>query len=134
MPLVEILSDMEMTGIKVDAEYLGELDVKFTEQIRELEICAHKLAGEEFNLNSSKQLSSILFEKLKLPALRRTKTGYSTDEEVLNQLCSSHELPRILLKHREVSKLKSTYIDGLLSQVNAANSRIHTSFNQAGTS
>ena len=134
MPLVEVLSEMERTGIKVDTGYLKELDGRFSREIRELEAAAWRLAGQEFNLNSSKQLSFILFEKLKLPTARRTKTGFSTDEDVLNALCSSHELPRVLRKHRELSKLKSTYIDGLLSQVNSQNSRVHTSFNQTGTS
>lgn len=134
MPLVEILSEMEMTGIRVDTDLLEKLGAQFTEEISKLETKAHHLADQEFNLNSSKQLSFILFEKLKLPPVRKTKTGFSTDEEVLHTLSSSHELPQILLKHRELSKLKSTYIDGLLNQVHPESSKIHTAFNQTGTS
>jgi DNA polymerase-1 len=134
MPLVEILAEMEMTGIKVDTEYLKNLDRRFTKDIGELEKRAHSLAGQEFNLNSSKQLSFILFEKLGLPTAKKTKTGFSTDEEVLNALSSSHELPHVLIQHRELSKLKSTYIDGLCAQANPSSSRVHSSFNQTGTS
>lgn len=133
MPLVEILSDMEMTGIKVNTAYLEELNQEFSKEIRQIEIDAHRLAGQEFNLGSPKQLAFILFEKLKLPAVRKTKTGFSTDEDVLVFLSSSHELPRILLRYRELSKLKSTYIEGLLAQVNPKNSKVHTWFNQVGT-
>lgn len=133
MPLIEILADMEMMGVKVDIEYLEKIDRQFSKGIQELETESYRLAGQEFNLNSSKQLAFILFEKLKLPPARKTKTGYSTDEEVLNFLSSAHELPRILLKHRELSKLKSTYIDGLLPLIQDENSRVHTSFNQTAT-
>ena len=133
MPLVEILAGMEMAGIKVDPDYLRELGDKFSKEIRGLEKEAFKLAGQEFNLNSSKQLGFILFEKLKLPTVRKTKTGFSTDEETLKALSSSHGLPALLIKHREFSKLKSTFIDGLLEELDPRTSRIHTSFNQAGT-
>lgn len=133
MPLVEILADMEMAGIKLDPKYLEELGEKFSGEIRELEKKAFEISGQEFNLNSSKQLAFILFEKLGLPSVRKTKTGFSTDEEVLTTLSASHELPKILIKHRELSKLKSTFIDGLLAELNPKTSRVHTSFNQAGT-
>jgi len=133
MPLIEILADMELNGIKVDTVFLKKLDDRFSLEIHALESEAYGLAGQEFNLNSSKQLAFILFEKLKLPPARKTKTGFSTDEEVLESLIALHELPRILLKHRELSKLKSTFIDGLLAEVDPGTSRVHTSFNQSGT-
>ncbi len=133
MPLVEILSEMERTGIKVDLPYLQKLGEEFQSEILALERQIFKIAGQEFNINSSKQLSFVLFEKLKLPPQRKTKTDYSTDDEVLRFLSASHELPKLLIEHRELSKLKSTFIDGLVEEVNPKNSRIHTSFNQAGT-
>lgn len=133
MPLVEILTEMEMSGIKVNTAYLKKLSDEFADKILELESSAFGLAGQEFNLNSSKQLAFILFEKLRLPTARKTKTGYSTDEEVLTFLSNVHELPLILLKHRELSKLKSTYIDGLIPLVQSGTSRVHTSFNQTAT-
>ncbi|OGR83224.1 MAG: DNA polymerase I [Elusimicrobia bacterium RIFCSPLOWO2_01_FULL_54_10] len=132
MPLVEVLAEMEMAGIRVNPKYLEDLGEKFSKEIRELEAKAFKAAGQEFNLNSSKQLGFILFEKLKLPPVRKTKTGFSTDEEVLKTLSPSHELPALLIRHRELSKLKSTFIDGLLEELNRKTGRIHTSFNQAG--
>ncbi|MBI2119651.1 MAG: DNA polymerase I [Elusimicrobia bacterium] len=133
MPLIDLLSEMESNGIKIDIQYLQSLEQSFTSQLQILEQKVYKLAEQEFNLNSSKQLSFILFEKLKLPPLKRKKTQISTDEETLNFLADLHELPKHLLKFREISKLKSTYVEGLLSAVNKKNSTIHTSFNQNGT-
>ncbi len=133
MPLVPIIAAMERKGIRVDVPYLKQLGKEFAAEIQTLEKRAHELAGQEFNLNSSKQLAFILFEKLKLPAAKKTKTGFSTNEEVLAGLSAMHELPRILLRHRELAKLKSTYADGLLLEVVEKTSRVHTSFNQAGT-
>lgn len=133
MPLVEVLACMEETGIKIDVRYLKSLSADFGAKIAEIEKKVHALAGQEFNLNSPKQLSFILFEKLKLPPVRRTKTGFSTDEEVLKFLAGQHELPRLLLLHRELSKLKSTYADTLAELAEPGTCRIHASFNQTVT-
>jgi len=91
------------------------------------------MAGEEFNINSPKQLSKILFEKLKLPVIKKTKTGISTNEEVLLKLAGEHKLPESLLEYREIAKLKSTYVDALPSLVNPKTGKVHTSFNQTVT-
>ncbi|MBI3291486.1 MAG: DNA polymerase I, partial [Elusimicrobia bacterium] len=133
MPLVKVLADMEQIGIAVDVPYLKELGQQFVEEMAVLQRAIHRLAGQEFNLNSPKQLAFILFEKLRLPVIRRTKTGYSTDEEVLQALSPSHDLPARLMDYRELQKLKSTYIDALLEQVDPATGRVHTSFNQTVT-
>lgn len=133
MPLVEVLARMEEAGIKIDIEYLKNLSSEFGSKISKIEKEVHKIAGQEFNLNSPKQLSFILFEKLKLPPVRKTKTGLSTDEEVLKILSSQHELPKLLLTHRELTKLKSTYIDSLIERAETDTNRIHTSFNQTVT-
>ena len=93
----------------------------------------YEIAGEEFNINSPKQLSKILFEKLKLPIIKKTKTGISTDEDVLTKLAAKHELPQALLEYRELSKLKSTYVDSLPNLINPKTGRLHTSFNQTVT-
>ena len=132
MPLLEILSEMEIAGIKVDTEFLGELDIKISAEIKKIEQNIYKIAGEEFNINSPKQLASVMFEKLNIPSLKKTKTGYSTDEEVLTEL-SSYELPAETLKYRELQKLKSTYIDSTKNYCAYYGGRIHTIFNQAVT-
>lgn len=134
MPLIDLLSKMELNGIKINIKYLQTLEKSFTEELKSLEEKVYKLSGQEFNLNSSKQLSFILFEKLGLPPLKKKKTQISTDEETLTFLSTLHEIPKHLLKFREISKLKSTYVEGLLLAVNQKTSRIHTSFNQTGTS
>ena len=133
IPLVEVLARMEMAGVIIDSRLLGKMSddmakdlVKLTEQI-------YDMAGEEFNINSPRQLSHILFEKLKLPVVKRTKTGASTNVEVLVKLAKAHALPRRLLEYRELSKLKSTYIDALPQLVNQRTGRVHTSFNQTVT-
>ena len=133
MPLVEILADMELAGIRVDPGELQKLNRDFGRRILELEREARGISGTEFNLNSQKQLSEVLFVKLGLPPVKKTKTGFSTDEEVLTSLARSHKLPQVILEHRELSKLRSTFVEGLLAEVRPENSRIHTSFNQAGT-
>ncbi|MHB9154397.1 MAG: DNA polymerase I [Endomicrobiales bacterium] len=133
MPLVEILADMEQAGLKVDFPYLEGLSKEFAALLRGLEKEIFRLAGQEFNPNSPRQLAVILFEKLKLPVIRRTKTGYSTDEEVLRALSAQHALPGRLIEYRELQKLKSTYIDALLKAGDPATHRVHTSFNQAVT-
>jgi DNA polymerase I len=129
-PLIVVLARMERHGIRVDPVRLGEfsreLEVHLERTTREI----FTLAGEEFNIGSPKQLAHILFEKLKLPPVRRTKTGYSTDADVLEQLAIGHDLPARIVEHRTLAKLKSTYADSLPTLINPATGRIHTSFNQ----
>ncbi len=133
MPLAAILASLEHCGITVDTEYLrtmsGEIAVKINALLHEI----YGLAGEEFNVNSTKQLGVILFEKLKLPVIKKTKTGYSTDAEVLEKLAGQHPLIDRLLEYRLLTKLKSTYLDGMESLVNVSTNRIHTTFNQTVT-
>ncbi|MFH1189535.1 MAG: DNA polymerase I [Candidatus Omnitrophota bacterium] len=133
MPLIEVLASMEITGVSIDRKYLSGLSKEMEGKLEKLTARIYDIAGEEFNINSPKQLSAILFEKLKLPIVRRTKTGISTDEDVLTKLAARHELPHTLLEYRELSKLKSTYVDSLPELINPKTGRIHTSFNQAVT-
>ena len=133
MPLIPVLIEMEYNGIKLDGDVLKEMSGWLTGQIAELEKEIHKIAGEEFNVASPKQLSKILFEKLGLPVIRRTKTGPSTNSDVLKQLAVGHKLPGLVLEFRQFSKLKSTYVDALPQMVNPATGNIHTSFNQTAT-
>lgn len=134
VPLITVLADMEMAGVAIDTVFFSALSDKMEEDLRHLEENIFAIAGEEFNINSHPQLSRILFEKLKLPTQRKTKTGYSTDSEVLEKLAEQHEIPRLLLDYRELSKLKSTYVDTLPRQINPRTNRIHTSYNQVVTS
>jgi DNA polymerase-1 len=133
MPLALILGDMEHTGVLVDKTKLEEMGTDLKQRLNELEEEVHELAGETFNLNSPKQLGPILFEKLGLPVIKKTKTGYSTAADVLEQLKDSHEIIPKLLLYRQLGKLQSTYIEGLLKVVNEDTSKIHTRFNQALT-
>ena len=135
MPLVSVLKNMEMSGICVDREKLRSLSRSFEHQLDLIEKEIYLLAGEEFNIRSSQQLGTILFEKLKLPVQKKTKkkTGYSTDVDVLKNLSSRHELPAMVLRHRTLAKLKSTYTDALSEMVHPETNRIHTSFNQTIT-
>lgn len=133
LPLVEVLSEMEMAGIKLDTAVLKELSNDLGKRLVILVKDIFKLSGSEFNINSPKQLAEVLFEKLKLPVVKRTKTGPSTDEEVLRNLAVSHELPALLLEYRQLTKLKNTYIDPLPQLIDAKTGMIHTSFNQTGT-
>jgi DNA polymerase-1 len=132
-PLVAVLAAMERHGIRVDPARLGEfsreLDVQLTRTTGEI----YRLAGEEFNIGSPKQLGAILFDKLKLPPVKKTKTGYSTDADVLEQLALGHELPAKIIEHRTLAKLKSTYADALPLLIHPRTGRIHTSFNQLVT-
>jgi DNA polymerase I len=134
MPLLSVLTTMEMNGVKIDTQLLANLSKDAARELKALEEAIFKNAGEEFNINSPKQVSSILFDKLKLPAVKKTKTGYSTDVGVLEALARQHPLPRLLLDYREVSKLKSTYLDALPQLVNERTGLVHTSFNQTITS
>jgi len=135
MPLAPVLMQMELTGIGVDRDRLRELSNAFAAQMAGLTEQIHELAGEAFNINSSQQLGTILFEKLKLPAQKKTrkKTGYSTDVSVLTTLADRHELPAAVLRFRTLSKLKSTYTDALIDLIHPETGRIHTSFNQTVT-
>ncbi len=135
MPLVPVLMRMEMRGAAIDKQRLQELSKSFEHQLDALEGSIYGLAGEAFNINSSQQLGRILFEKLKLPVQKKTKkkTGYSTDVDVLNVLAHHHDLPALVLKHRTLSKLKSTYADALIDLINPETGRIHTSYNQTVT-
>jgi len=133
LPLVDVLGDMEKNGIKIDVDFLKEASSDMEKELSTLIREIYKIAGEEFNINSPKQLSKILFEKLGLPVVKKTKTGVSTDVEVLESLASLHPLPKELLRYRELSKLKSTYVDALPELINKKTERLHTSFNQAVT-
>lgn len=135
MPLLRVLQQMEMTGVCLDKESLRQLSKLFDSQLRELEKEIYAVAGEPFNIASPQQLGRILFEKLMLPTVKKTKkkTGYSTDVDVLTQLAEHHELPALILRHRSLAKLKSTYVDALMEQIDPATGRIHTSFNQTVT-
>ena len=133
LPLVETLSAMEVTGIRVNREYLKKMAVSIAAKIDQLISEIYLLAGENFNINSTKQLGVILFEKLKLPIIKKTKTGYSTDAEVLEKLAGQHPLIDKLLEYRMLTKLKSTYLDGLEGLIQPGTDRIHTSFNQMVT-
>ena len=135
IPLITVLSDMEQAGTLVNEKVLKAQSKNFSERITKLEAEAYELADQEFNLGSPKQLQEIFFEKLKYPILQKTPGGQpSTAENVLQQLSEDYELPKIILEHRTLSKLKSTYTDKLPSQISPNTGRIHTSFNQTGTS
>ncbi|MDU6823216.1 DNA polymerase I [Intestinibacter bartlettii] len=133
MPLVEVLGSMEYIGMKVDKDQLNELKEKFTTIINELENEIFELAGEPFNINSPKQLGVVLFEKLGLPVIKKTKTGYSTNAEVLEKLRDKHEIIDKITEYRQIVKLNSTYVEGLLKIINPKTGRIHSSFNQTIT-
>jgi len=133
MPLSEILADMEATGVKVDVNRLEEMGKELDAQLEDLEKQIYELAGEKFNINSPKQLGVVLFEKLKLPVIKKTKTGYSTSADVLEKLGDKHEIIGLILHYRQLGKLKSTYIEGLLKVVHKDTDKVHTRFNQALT-
>ena len=135
MPLLPVLMRMEMRGVTVDIDRLRELSKSFAQQLEALEEGIYGLAGERFNINSSQQLGTILFEKLQLPVQKKTKkkTAYSTDVDVLTSLAAQHELPAMILKQRTLAKLKSTYADALAGLVHPETGRIHTSYHQTVT-
>jgi DNA polymerase-1 len=133
MPLLVVLAKMEMNGVKIDIDLLNEFSKEMEIQLQQKEERIYMLAGESFNINSSQQLGKILFDKLKLPVIKKTKTGASTDVDVLTRLSLQHELPLEILTYRNLSKLKSTYIDALPRLVHPKTGRIHTSYNQTVT-
>ncbi len=132
MPLTRVLARMECAGVRVDEGVLERLSAEYEKELSRLEGEIHALAGEKFLVSSPKQLQRILFEKLKLPVIRKTKTGYSTDEGVLARLAAHHELPVRILASRRLAKLKNTYVDALPPLVNPRTGRIHPTFHQSG--
>jgi DNA polymerase-1 len=130
IPLAEVLARMEEAGVVVDTVYLGRLGEEMDARIAGLERDIYALAGSEFNIGSPKQLGFVLFEKLQLPPLKKTKTGYSTDAEVLEYLAPQHEIVAKIVEHRELTKLKSTYVDVLPRMADPRTGRVHTTFNQ----
>ncbi len=133
LPLIRVLAEMEINGVKIDVKLLRDISAELERELKGLEHRIYELAGGIFNINSPKQLSDVLFKKLKLPTIKRTKTGYSTDVEVLTELSKSHELPALLLEYRTISKLKSTYVDTLPKLIHPKTGRVHTSYNQTVT-
>ena len=133
MPMLHVLVDMQLAGVKVDTKKLGVLSADFSNRLSLLEKKIFELSGESFNVNSPRQLGAILFEKLGLKGGKKTKTGYSTSQDILEDLSAEHEIPKLILEYRSLSKLKGTYIDALPLLINPDTGRIHTSFNQAVT-
>jgi len=130
LPLIPVLARMEQSGVALDTGFFAAMARRMDAELASIERDCHAIVGEPFNLNSPQQLAEILFERLKLPVVKRTKTGYSTDAEVLEALATEHELPRRCLEWRELAKLKSTYVDALPAAVNPRTGKLHTSFNQ----
>ncbi|WP_294197607.1 DNA polymerase I, partial [uncultured Chryseobacterium sp.] len=132
MPLMEVLAKMELAGISLDEKWLAQESIDLENDLRQLEAKIFELSGEEFNVNSPKQLGEILFEKLQLdPKAKKTKTGqYATSEDILQKLASKHEIIQHILEYRTYQKLKSTYVDALPSQIEKSDNRVHTNFSQ----
>jgi len=133
MPLLSVLVDMEFIGVAIDSQKLAKLSKELREKIYKLGDEIFKLAGHIFNIDSPKQLATVLFDELKLPITKLTKTGRSTDVQVLEELSWKHPMPKLILEYRQLQKLKNTYIDRLPEMVNFKTGRIHTSFNQTVT-
>lgn len=133
MPLVEVLGEMQLNGMHVDKEELIKYGEKLDERLLELTNIIYNLAGQEFNINSPKQLGEILFEKLELPVQKKTKSGYSTDVDVLEKLKDKHEIIAYILEYRQLGKLKNTYVSGMIPYINEKTKRIHSNFNQTIT-
>ncbi|HXH71721.1 MAG TPA: DNA polymerase I [Mariprofundaceae bacterium] len=134
LPLSQVLADMEWQGAKIDKAMLARLSADFGRRIGELETRIHAAAGEQFNIQSPKQLGELLFETLKLPGGKKTKSGqWATGQEVLENLAEAHEIPRLILESRQLAKLKSTYTDALQALIHPQTGRVHTSYNQAIT-
>ncbi len=130
VPLVAVLANLEYEGIRIDSAHLGKLSERYAKRLKELEIEIEELAGHPFNIASPKQLADVLFNELRLPVLKKTKTGASTDVSVLEELAPQHPLPAKIIEHRQYAKLKNTYVDALPVMVNAESGRVHTSLNQ----
>jgi DNA polymerase-1 len=130
MPLVPVLAHMELAGVAIDLEALAAMSVEFGQQLADLEGRIYLLVGHEFNIGSPKQLEQVLFTELGLPATKRTRTGYSTDASVLEELREHHEIASLILEHRQISKLKGTYVDAL-PQLVGSDGRVHTTYQQA---
>ncbi len=133
LPLAPILADIEFEGFSVDTTVLNELDKEITGKIAELTVDIYDMAGMDFNINSPKQLGEVLFEKLELPIIKKTKTGFSTNHDVLMKLMNKHPIISLIIEYRQYTKLKSTYIDGLYAVINKTTGKIHTSLNQTVT-
>lgn len=133
LPLTLILAEMEFTGVKVDVQRLRNMGEELNEQLKMIEQDIYQSAGQEFNINSPKQLGVVLFEKLQLPVIKKTKTGYSTSADVLEKLAPYHEIVEKILHYRQLGKLYSTYVEGLLKVVHQDTNKVHTIFNQALT-
>jgi DNA polymerase-1 len=133
MPLIQVLADMEEAGVKIDIERLKHIARELEQELDGIQRRIFFLAGEEFNINSPKQLSKILFQSLGFQPTKKTKTGFSTELNVLEELATTHELPREVLNYRSLNKLKTTYVDALPQLANPKTGRIHTSFNQTAT-
>ena len=133
LPLVEVLADMQITGMYVDKSELEKFGNMLKSRIEVLTSEIYDYAGEEFNINSPKQLGNILFEKLSLPHGKKTKSGYSTNIDVLNKLMGEHPIIEDIMEYRTLTKLNSTYVDSLISIINPVTGRIHSSFNQTVT-
>src|SRR5206468_1796346 len=132
LPLTVVLGEMEATGFRVDTGVLARLSKELESQLDRLLDEIYRKAGMGFNVNSPKQLGEVLFVKLKLPPVKKTKTGFSTDEEVLSRLAVKYEIAQLILDYRQIAKLKSTYIDAFPKLMNPTTNRIHASFNQTG--
>jgi len=130
VPLIEVLADMEFTGVRVDPERLAELSARYGERLAQLEREIEELAGHPLNIASPKQLAQVLFQELGLPVVKKTKTGPSTDADVLDQLAASHALPAKIVEYRQYAKLKNTYVDALPAMIHPDTGRVHTAFNQ----
>lgn len=130
MPLVPILSRMEQAGVAVDIEYLSAFSKEIGERLQDVEAEIYRLAGHSFNINSTRQLATVLFDELELPAGKRTKTGFSVDQQVLENLRNQHPLVDLILEHRTLGKLQSTYVDALPAAILPSTGRVHTSYNQ----
>ena len=133
MPLASVLARMEQQGMTVDAGYLRGLSAEIRSRLEELEGKIYIQAGEEFNINSPQQLSRVLFDKLQLPEIRKTKTGRSTDAKVLEELSYHHEIASLLLHYRQLAKLEGTYLSGLIELIDGDKQKLYTTFNQAAT-
>ncbi len=133
IPLIEVLVELEHNGVKIDVDHLALLSQQYAERMAAIEKEIYALAGKEFNIGSTRQLGQILFDELKLPVIKRTKTGVSTNAEVLEELAPLHALPAKIVEYRQYAKLKSTYVDALPQLVLPQTGRVHTSFNQVVT-